>query len=112
VSFLVPWWLGAWLTICLAGLVPAVLTVLIVYTYGCRRAFCIGAVFPAGIALLLSLAFLLTMLQELMALGYTPWHARNAFLFQACITGAWVWMLPVGLIAALVYLVLRRPQDG
>jgi hypothetical protein len=110
--FVLPRLLGAWLTVGLAGLVPAVLTVLIVYTKGWRRAFCIGALFPAGVSQLVSLAFLLHVFQTLTDFGAGYYYGRQMIAFQVVIAGGWLLMFATGIVAVALHLVLRRrPPD-
>ena len=102
---------GAWLTIAMAITVPAILTVLIVYTKGWRRAFCIGAIFPAGTVLLFAIFFLLTMFESAIDFGsssaYGGRGANSIFAFQMCVLGGWFLMFVSGTMASVLFLILR-----
>ncbi|MCY2988355.1 MAG: hypothetical protein NTY19_10900 [Planctomycetota bacterium] len=114
--------LGAWLTIAMAIVVPAILTVLIVYTKGWRRAFCIGAIFPAGTVLLFAIFFTLTEFQSLMEFGYVYLSLYGAarpnaiFAFQICVVGGWFLMFVSGTIASVLFSILcarnGEPRPG
>jgi hypothetical protein len=112
--FLLPPVMGALLMVVMALLIPAVLTVLIVYTKGWRRAFCIGAILPAGTVMLFATIFLLLTMFAFSDRGYRSSNTNLRYLmgFQACALGGWFLTLVSGTLASLLALILQTRDRG
>lgn len=112
ITMVLPASIGLWLTLPITILVPAVLTVLIVHTRGWRRAFCIGALAPAGMAASTGLV-LLWMIVESTTYQQGPWTSvpvlARSFRFFAIV--CWLLMFAGGGIAAAVYVAGQRRQE-